>query len=374
MTPQYNRPYCEMTSFENSFLIGLLGKYRPKNIIEIGVSAGATTSMALEFIKRSNPDAKLTSLDISEKWYVDPNKQTGFLALEKYANNSSWKFQFGHYLPEFLATTTEQFDFCILDTVHSLPGEVLDFLAILPFMPDGAVLVVHDFHWHLYSNEVNDHATKAYATKVLLDTACGEKIICRDPQRPAVLPNIAALIIDQNTRRYITNTFSSLSMPWQYALSDHEFQIYLQWYTHYYGVELAEVFTLAHNLATQRYMAIKTAELVNNVVELEKYIYQAKAQKASEGYFKTLAEMIMKTAVDAYNQGLNAAPACLARLASQCQVPLKNLHLLEAASYARDNNLLGALNAINQELKDFPQSNGQAVEMLVKTVQGLLPK
>ena len=361
------KPYCEMTQFENAFLIGLLGKYRPSNILEVGISAGATTTMILDFLKQ----AKLTSLDIREQWYQDSGKLTGFLAMENHGANPNWQIKTGVYLPEYLAERNEKFDFCILDTAHSLPGEVLDFLAVLPFMVDGGIVVVHDYHWHLYAPLGDDLGKKSYATKVLLDSAVGTKIICRDPERPSVLPNIAGMIIEENTRQYVNNVFASLSMPWQYALSEREYGVYLEWFKRHYGLELAEVFGLARNLATQRLQAVQTAELLSNVVALEKYIREAKAKNVGSDYLKSMAEAIMKVAVDSYNQNLNLSAACLAGLAAFCGVPLKNLRLLEAASLARENKLFGALAAINQELKDFPQGNSQAVELMLRTVQSL---
>lgn len=37
----------EMSPFDSGFLCGLMKKYRPKRILEVGVSAGGTTSIIL---------------------------------------------------------------------------------------------------------------------------------------------------------------------------------------------------------------------------------------------------------------------------------------------------------------------------------------
>lgn len=46
-----NSKYCEMSAFDIAFLCGILKKYRQKNILEVGVSAGATSAIILELIK-----------------------------------------------------------------------------------------------------------------------------------------------------------------------------------------------------------------------------------------------------------------------------------------------------------------------------------
>jgi hypothetical protein len=40
----------EMTSFENAFLFGLLKKYKPTKILEVGLAAGATTRMLVDHV------------------------------------------------------------------------------------------------------------------------------------------------------------------------------------------------------------------------------------------------------------------------------------------------------------------------------------
>ena len=47
----------EMSEFESAFLCGLLKKFRPKKILEIGVAAGGTTAVMLQCLE----DMKLDS-------------------------------------------------------------------------------------------------------------------------------------------------------------------------------------------------------------------------------------------------------------------------------------------------------------------------
>lgn len=56
-----------------------------------------------------------------------------------------------------------------MDTVHYLPGEVLDFPVLLPFLSMDAFVVLHDVAMGQYI------ARNAVATQVLLDSVTGKK-------------------------------------------------------------------------------------------------------------------------------------------------------------------------------------------------------
>ncbi len=62
----------EMSDYQQSFLCGMIKKYQPQNIVEIGVSAGGTSAIILMCMKLLGmDDACLTSVDLSEKYYLD---------------------------------------------------------------------------------------------------------------------------------------------------------------------------------------------------------------------------------------------------------------------------------------------------------------
>ncbi len=86
----YNKPeekmmdsnYSEMTSFQHSFLCGLMKENRPKKIVEVGVSAGGTTGVILHCLKMLNIKSEMYSVDLEERWYRNKKYQTGFSAKE----------------------------------------------------------------------------------------------------------------------------------------------------------------------------------------------------------------------------------------------------------------------------------------------------
>ena len=48
----------EMSEFESAFLCGLLNKFQPKKILEVGVAAGGTTAIILQCMKNIGDKSK----------------------------------------------------------------------------------------------------------------------------------------------------------------------------------------------------------------------------------------------------------------------------------------------------------------------------
>lgn len=236
-----NRKFCEMSEFDIAFLCGILKKYKPLNILEIGVSAGATSAIILELIKKYDLPLSLTSVDKNSDWYRDNQLRTGFRVKALHGANIQHQLFTGNYLPEIIENLNMKFDLCILDTVHSLPGELLDFLAVMPFMNNNGIIVLHDIHLYF------KNSSHAYATKLIFDSCVGQKLMARDLSNLNVLPNIGAVIIGSDTQKYIKDCFRLFSMKWEYQLKDSEFKIYYDFFLKYYPKEFSEYFSLARN-------------------------------------------------------------------------------------------------------------------------------
>ena len=121
------------------------------------------------------------------------------------------RFLLGKELPCVIEQIGSNIDFLILDTVHAMPGEFLDFICALPFLKDGAVVVLHDVSEHCRVN--NPHG---YCTRLLLCSVTAEKYYNVDEiDDVRGFFNIAAFKIDQSTRAEIENVILALSVKWQ---------------------------------------------------------------------------------------------------------------------------------------------------------------
>ena len=241
-----------MTYSQSGFLCGVLKKFRPKKILEVGIAAGGSTSIILQTLEDIGEPYEMHSVDITTKCpLIDHTKETGFLAALAKENNlftdaeqlcGKHEFHLGKYLPQVIDNIGNKIDFVILDTVHFVPGEILDFIAVLPYLKDGAVVVLHDVALNYYERPA---WTNAYCTGLLFSAVTAEKFLnlqTDDDKSKFVYPNIAAFQINEQTRRNIDQVFLALSINWFYMPKPDEMQIYLAHYQRFYPSDLRKIF------------------------------------------------------------------------------------------------------------------------------------
>jgi predicted O-methyltransferase YrrM len=239
----------EMTEFELAFLCGLIREKKPRKIVEVGIAAGGTTAIILECLSMlgMSETTELFSVDCSELFYRGKGEKSGYLA-DEYKQNSSWqgkhKMFLGKFLPEVLEEIGDDIDFVILDTVHYLPGEILDFLTIFPYLESQACVVLHDIALsHYFDNHI-----EGFATQVLLDSVVANKIVVNDDCRKSGYPNIGAFVIDDITEQYLANLFHALLITWHYLPSRRGYDLYLRFYEKHYPADLVKVASVAYEL------------------------------------------------------------------------------------------------------------------------------
>lgn len=218
------------------FLAGLIKRYKPKTLLEVGVSAGGSSAFLLHTLDRLGLTGELVSVDLQVRWNKDESFATGWAAKKLYPEKKNWHLYTGKYLPEIIEDLNKEFDFCFLDTVHALPGELLDYLVVLPFMRENGIIAMHDTALYFF-----DDQSTSLATRVLITACVGEKIIpAQDSELDA---NLSAFQITPDTYKYIGNIFSALCLPWAYLVDVRQFRIYRDFFLRYYGQEAAEYFS-----------------------------------------------------------------------------------------------------------------------------------
>lgn len=230
LTDQDNTINVEMTDDEIWFMKHFIKEYNPQKIVEIGVSAGGNTVNLLHW---KDKDAKLFSIDISTKWYRDNSKLSGFMA-EEVSMNDNWKLYRGCDYLDVYEEIGDDIDFIIIDTVHAMPGEFFSFIAALPHLKDGCVVILHDIHLNLVGfsdNNFGIHNIVAYCTGLLFGgVSSNEKWVLK-----STMPNIGAFIIDDSTRDNIKDIFHILGTSWSYYPFDpnNPFKLNLDDYSTY---------------------------------------------------------------------------------------------------------------------------------------------
>ena len=136
--------YIELTINEQRFFNGLLRKIKPKKIVEIGVSSGGSSSLILNAIKDIE-GAKLYSIEKLKEAYKFKDKEAGFIVKEKFPYlMNKWNLYTGGITSEFIEKIGGEIDLVFIDTAHYTPGEMLDWLQVLPFLKEEAIVVFHD--------------------------------------------------------------------------------------------------------------------------------------------------------------------------------------------------------------------------------------
>lgn len=196
----------EMSESQQAFLCGLIKQYKPKKLVEVGVAAGGTSTVILSCIQTLKLSTKMFSVDLAETYYRDVTKAAGYLIDEISTVGVDFKLLLGKAIAARMEEIGSDIDFLVLDTTHVLPGEVLDFLCIFPYLKQDAVVVLHDTALHFYTNSPD------FATSVLYHSVVADKFLNNRDE----YPNIAAFRLNEDTKKYIIDVFAALLMPWRY--------------------------------------------------------------------------------------------------------------------------------------------------------------
>lgn len=213
--------YIEMTSAEQEFILILLERYKPKKIVEIGCAAGGTSALLL---KNTGQDQIVYGIDISSKYYRDTSKDTSYL-VKSYCSleeQCRYKLYLGKDPIYQMDNIGSGIDFIILDTMHSLPGELLTFFAVYKYLAPGAVLILHDLtlNFERFDKTTLKARRLSFCTNVVFTNIGSRMKFLPD----TAMPNIGAVIIDDFTEDNIESMFMALSYTWAYFPIDIIYQ------------------------------------------------------------------------------------------------------------------------------------------------------
>ncbi|MDR0518986.1 MAG: class I SAM-dependent methyltransferase, partial [Clostridiales Family XIII bacterium] len=277
----------EMQKSERAFLTGLIRRENPRKILEVGVSAGASSLVILNAIKDMECE-KLFSIDITKEWYRDKSRLTGW-AIDRYPHlKEKHALYAGDMACAFLDEIGDGIDFCLIDTVHANPGEILDFLMVLPYLKENATVVFHDTKFHCWGI-VEKPAWREWSitTNELLSAVVGKKIVNNgmvytpemekfDQSKEMFFPNIAAVKINAETRTNIFDVFNLLTVHWDYIPTKVHWQKFCTHIFRHYGTYYLEYLQRVYSYYVDFYS--ETARVNNLAVEAR--LEQEKQQNA----------------------------------------------------------------------------------------------
>lgn len=246
----------EMHFTEQAFLNGLIRKYKPKKILELGVSAGGSSVIMLNASKDIE-ESKVYSIDKLNYYYKNPNKKPGYLVKENFPElTKNWNLYIGDIPCSFMDEIGDGIDFVLIDTIHVRPGEINDFLSVLPYLKENAIVCFHDigasFNWGL------NFKPAYYCNDILFSCIKGEKIL---PKRnyTEFFSNIGAIKLEGNQKKNFIDYFFLLSLPWEYIPERGDSQKLICHFQKHYGSKLTEYYkkSLAANIKYRDKVSIK---------------------------------------------------------------------------------------------------------------------
>lgn len=221
------------------FINGLIRKIKPKNCLEIGVSNGGSSILILNAIKDIE-DSFLISLDLNTQMYLHKDKKTGYRVQQFFPELSKkWTLFTGDLPHKFLVQLNKTFDFLFLDTAHMAPGELLNFIEVLPFLKEKAIVIIHDLLWH-FNIKVKFYPSNVY----LFPNIRGDKILLRNNK--GELSGIGGIFLYPNQKKYYLNYFLLLLCFWEYIPTDKQINDMVQFIKKYYNNEIyLQIFNIA---------------------------------------------------------------------------------------------------------------------------------
>jgi predicted O-methyltransferase YrrM len=232
--------YVQLIPEEEKFLNGLIRAIKPKKVVEIGISKGGSSALILNAIKDIK-GAKLFSIDRSTYCYRERNKKSGFLVQEKFSElMDKWTLYIGGLTSEFIETIGDGIDLVFIDTKHVTPGEMLDWLMVLPFLKNKSIVVFHDTFFSYYNRKVS-RIKRHTSNNNLLCYIRGELILPHYGDS-VFFRNIGALKLDPNQQKYYYHYFLALGIQWEYMPNENDLKIMRDFFMKYYGEKYVEVY------------------------------------------------------------------------------------------------------------------------------------
>ena len=214
-----------------NFINGLIRKYKPKNCLEIGVADGGSSILILNAIK-DFPNSTLVSLDLNTQLYYNQTKKTGYRVNQYFPElTKNWKLLTGQQPHKFLIKLNMKFDFVFLDTAHRAPGELLNFIELLPFLNENAIFVIHDILLHFKSK------VKFYPSNVhLYPSIYGDKVLLKNSD--GSIGNMGAVFLYSNQENHYLDYFFLLLTFWEYMPKDNEINDLRKFIKKYYKKDI----------------------------------------------------------------------------------------------------------------------------------------
>ena len=228
-----SRNCSRMWANQREFLNGVVRKFKPKKIIELGIAEGGSSSIILNAINDIK-NSHLYSIDLSSHYLIGScvNKLVPDLL-------GKWSLYKGYTAAKFLEQIGGRIDMAFIDTSHFEPGEILDFLIILPFLSKGAIIVIHDIGNQITFGK-GKNSRRENAPYLIFNIIKGKKYL---PSGKGILTkDIGAIKLEKNQAKYVHDYFRALGGQWEYLPKEEDIDLIKKLFKKYYDKDCLIMF------------------------------------------------------------------------------------------------------------------------------------
>ena len=220
----------QMWANQKEFLNGIIRKFKPEKILELGVYSGGSSIVILNAIDDFK-NSILYSIDLNSANFVGQ-------CVNKYFPHfmRNWKLFKGNIATEYIEKIGNNIDIAMIDTAHFEPGEILDFLIILPFLKDEAIVIFHDI-----ANQITRSSKRQeWAPYIIFNAIRGEKYL---PSGKYILKqDIGAIKLEKDQKKYYHDYFRLLGGEWQYFPKEIHIKQLRNYFKKYYDEDCLIMF------------------------------------------------------------------------------------------------------------------------------------
>jgi predicted O-methyltransferase YrrM len=235
-------PCNQMWGNQREFLNGVVRRFRPKKIVEIGVAEGCASSIILNAIQDLN-NSHLYSIDLND------NNSVGKCVKSLFPNFlSKWTLYKGNIAAKFMKDIGNDIDMVFIDSAHFEPGEILDFIMVLPFLSEEAIIVIHDIANQITATIYNQAwvgKRNEWAPYIIFNSIRGK--IYLPSGNKLLTHNIGAKKLYINQKQYFHDYFRVLGGQWQYFPKENYIQEMYEYFKEYYDSDCLNIFNEAVN-------------------------------------------------------------------------------------------------------------------------------
>lgn len=179
------------------WICSLIEKYKPKRILEIGVSTGGSTAVYLNCIKKLNLNCELVSVDselVASYKKGKPSIGQEVYDLADYLDITNFKLIPGKIVAD-ITNDIGVFDMIIIDTTHFIPGEVLDLLCLKNNIDKKTIIILDDINIESRYPEIYKENLKSTSSNSMILSALNGSLLFPN----TIFPEIGGVILSDNT-------------------------------------------------------------------------------------------------------------------------------------------------------------------------------